>query len=59
MDSPPSFKMILTIILTAVVILIAIAVAILTKPLPPWNGLYGEEYKKWKRGEKAKSDNSD
>ena len=27
--------------------------------LPPWFGLYGEEYRKWKRGEKAKSDNSD
>jgi hypothetical protein len=31
----------------------------LSRPLPPWNELHGEEYKKYKKGEKGKSDNTD
>jgi uncharacterized protein HemY len=51
-------------IILAVIIIALITVIILflkwaLRPLPEWHGLTGEEYKKWKRGERGKSDMSD
>lgn len=38
------------IISTIVISMVAILVVkILTRPLPEWNGLYGEKYLKWKK----------
>jgi hypothetical protein len=51
--------MLIETIIAVVIILIIIVVKVLTKPLPEWHGLTGEEYLKWKRGEKGKSDMSD
>ena len=51
--------MIVEIIVAIIVILVAGAIWIFNKPLPPWYNLYGDEYKKWKRGEKGKPDNTD
>jgi len=49
----------LTIIIIAPIIGIALFITALTIPLPPWYGLYGDEYKKWKEGKPSKQDNSD
>ena len=51
--------MIIEIIIIAVVILLVVSVRVLSRPLPPWNGLVGDEYKKYKEGGIGKSDNSD
>jgi hypothetical protein len=38
-----------------IILLVVIIFIILNKPLPGWHGKYGEEYKKWKRGDDSKS----
>lgn len=47
------------IIVLIIVVIILLAVILWPRPLPPWVGLTGEKYLKWKKGEKGKSDMSD
>lgn len=49
----------IALIILIVIILISLAIYFFRKPLPEWDNLHGEEYLKWKKGEKGKGDITD
>lgn len=60
MSQETADKIVLTAIIGTLAVLLFLAIkSIFSGKLPEWYGLYGEEYLKWKRGEKGKQDNSD